>query len=233
MTGQWIIDLALAQTYSDSTQLSQSTDVYLNIAYHTVENALIEWVGDDFFYEFIETDTIANQNEYPLPESTSSVAGFKKVLGVDIKRGTNDVYYTKLNNARNTEFKVSLDNLSSNLNQDLGVFDIKDWSLFIYPTPLTSVTDGLKVQVLQNLVDISSATAEASIFPWHTELRQWHYVVALCMKPYIFWEKGLYAEKQQSENEARAEIDRMIRTVANRYKGVTEGKLPDLSFYTR
>ena len=233
MTGQNIIDFALAQTYSTSGQLSQSTDVYLNIAYHDVENALIEWIGDDFFYEFIETDTVANQWEYPLPVSSSSTAWFKKVLWVDMKWATNDVYHTKLNNAKNTEYKVSLDNLASNLSQSTGIFDIKDWSLFVYPTPLTSVTDWLKVQVIQNLADISSATAETSIFPWHTELRQRHYVIGLCMKWYIFAEKGLFSEKQQSDVEARIELDKMLRSIANRYRGVTEWKLPDLSFYTR
>lgn len=182
MNVQAVVDLALAQTFSSTGQLTQQPIVYCNMAYHDVENAIVNNVGDDYFYNVTTDDLTAGTNTYTLATSSATVAGFKKVLSVEAKRATTDTYYTKLKNARDTEYSTSLDDLGGNLPKERGIYDIKGANLVLYPTPTNSVTDGLKIVTIQNLIDLTLVGAETDIFPSHTELRQWHHVIALGMK---------------------------------------------------
>lgn len=233
MTVDNIISFALAQSFSTSGQLTTSAIDLCNIAYHDVENAIIEWIGDDFFYEYIKADTVANQWEYILPVSDATTKWFKKVLSAEIKRATDDTSYSLLTNSKNTNYGVGLASLGSNLSKNTWIYDIKDGSLFIYPTPLNSVTDWLKVQVIQNLIDLVVWGAETLVFPWHTELRQRHHVIWLAMIPYIFAEKWLYDDRANAEIRYKNELDKMIRAIGNRYRWTSVWQLPNLSFYTR
>lgn len=230
MTGASIASLALAQTYKNESQLTQDIDVYLNLWYHDVENAITEYVGDNFFYDYLTADLVAWQNEYTFPVASASTDGVKKILSIETKRSDTDSYH-KLTQGSNLNTNNTLTELSANTNKSNGLYEIQDSSIFIYPTPTVAVTNGLKSQVILTLKDISDTSTEAEIFPWHSELRTRHHVIALAMKPYIFGEFGMYNEKAIAQAEAEKEISKMVRSISPRYKGVVEWQMPDLSFY--
>lgn len=230
MTGASIVSLALAQTYKNESQLTQDIDVYLNLGYHDVENAITEYVGDNFFYEYKIADLVAGQNEYTFPVASASADGIKKVLGVEVKRSDTDSYH-RMTQGSNLATNQTLEELSANTSKSNGLYEIQDSSIFLYPTPAEAVTNGLKAQVILTLKDISDTSTEAEIFPWHSELRTRHHVIALAMKPYIFGEFGMYNEKAIAQQEAEKEILKMVRSISPRYKGVVIWQLPNLSFY--
>ena len=87
-----------------------------------------------------------------------------------------------LTNSKNTEYKQSLASLGTYLPKEQGIFDIKDSSVFVYPTPTNSVTNGIKIQGIVNLIDLDTSDIETDIFPNHTELRQWHYLISMGMR---------------------------------------------------
>lgn len=153
-------------------------------------------------------------------------------MAIDVKRGSNDTFYTPLKNARDTSYGVSIDELGSSLPKESGVFDIKGADVVIYPTPANSVTNGLRITTIQNLIDLTAADDETDIFPSHTELRQRHHIIALGMKGYIFAEKGLFNEQANADAKYREELGKMLLSLT-RYKGTSVAQLPDLSYYTR
>ena len=53
-----------------------------------------------------------------------------------------------------------------------------DNSIEIFPTPYKSVTNGIKQRVVQNLIDLTSGTAEADIFNGKIHVNN-HYFIAL------------------------------------------------------
>ena len=137
-----ITSLALNQTYSDSTQVTAAQLLtYANISYHAIENIITESVADDYFYDYFKADTVANQSEYTLPISSATAKGYKKIISVEIKRATTDSYYALTESSKNTSYGVGLTELGTDLPKSQAIFDIKDSSIFVYPTPLNSVTD--------------------------------------------------------------------------------------------
>lgn len=231
-TVQELITQWCALAYTKESQLVTSAITYVNWVYHDLENALIENIWDDFFYEYWKSDTVAGQTEYTLPTSSSTVIWFKKILSVEVKYATTDSDYVLLSNSKNSEYKQSLASLGTYLDKNAGIFDIKDSSLFIYPTPTNSVTDGIKIQAIVNLIDLTSSDAETLIFPWHTELRQRHKLIPLWIAEYIFKEKWLFDQAVSAKQSYENEKMNMVRSL-KRYRNAVEGKLPDTSFYKR
>lgn len=58
------------QTGTGSDVVDATLLEFLNIGYHALENAIVNHVNEDYFYELFTTDTVADQNEYVLEEST-------------------------------------------------------------------------------------------------------------------------------------------------------------------
>ena len=55
---------------------------------------------------------------------------------------------------------------------------IADNSIFLLPKPYKAVTSGMNIRVIQNLVDITTATTEANIFNGRI-FRSHHFIIAL------------------------------------------------------
>jgi len=150
---------------------------YANRRYHEIENAIKKYVAQDYFFDIYTVDTVANQNEYTFETSSATQVGMLDVIRLEIKRATTDTYYTLLKPG-------ALDDNTTDKIEDIqpkenGFYEVKDSSVFIYPTPLNTVTNGLKMQSIVNLIDLTATDAETLLFPRHTELRQYHYIIAL------------------------------------------------------
>lgn len=87
-----IVNLARQLAYTDSTQYPDSIAIEdFNNCYHDIENDIVRYVDEDYYYDIQYTDLVANQAEYVLPLSTSSISGFKKISDLSVKY-VNDGY---------------------------------------------------------------------------------------------------------------------------------------------
>ena len=134
-------------------------------------------------------------------------------------------FYKKLNNIDTEISDYSRDYLRSETNKENGIREIKDSSVFIYPTPENDVTSGLKVAAVINQIDLVVDGTEDTIFPDHSELRQYHYLLALGMKEYIYQIRGLINEKNDARQEYQEEKQVLMEYLTDRYNSPTEGFL--------
>ena len=148
---------------------------------------------------------------------------------MEVKWGTEDDQYTLLKSSNNTEYGVWLEYLWDNLAKDNWIYDIKDSAIFIYPTPTQSVTDGIKIQAIISLIDLAWTEDETDIFPWHSELRDWHYMIAKGMERLIYKEKQEIDKSQIAKQEFEVELNKMIKSL-KRYQWNTVWKLPNLDY---
>ena len=77
--------------YSDAKLLK-----YANKRYHDIENKIKKYVAQDYFYDIYTVDTVADQNEYTFEVSASDEIGMLDVIRLEIKRATDDTYYSLL-----------------------------------------------------------------------------------------------------------------------------------------
>ena len=89
---QQVVDLARSLAYTDSTQYTNAEAVEdFNNVYHDCENDLVRYLDEDYYYDIQYADLVANQPEYILPLSTSTISGFKKITDISVKY-VNDGY---------------------------------------------------------------------------------------------------------------------------------------------
>lgn len=189
---------------------------YLNIAYHNVENAISDRVDEDYFWDIFTADTVADQNEYTLPVHDATTQGIKKINRVEIKRDSTDDYHSLIRSDTianyNTNKQYSDWYLQAQVGSGRGFWEFRDGSIFVYPVPENAVTDGLKIHAIKNLIDLVSGGAESTIFPRHSELRQYHYIVWLWAIPYVISHRYESDPNMvvSAENRYRAELEKMI-----------------------
>jgi hypothetical protein len=70
------------------------------------------------------------------------------------------------------------------------MFTIVDNSVLIFPKPINSVTGCGKMRVVQNLIDLTSSTAESAIFNGKIHANH-HYFIALGAFEHIYRQRKL------------------------------------------
>ena len=89
-TVQKVVDLARGLGYVNSTQYTDAEAVEdFNNVYHDLENDLVRYLNEDYYYDVQYADLIKDQTEYIVPLSTSAISGFKKITDIGLKY-TND-----------------------------------------------------------------------------------------------------------------------------------------------
>ena len=227
MNASDIITLARDLTQSTSNQLSDAQAVkFANIVYHDIESRIVWDVGEDYFWESFVADTVVWQNEYPLPESTSIQRGIKKVKSVEVKYSSNDSYNTLVESDTISNFDTSEWYLKDNQSIAGAFYDVRDGSVFLYPKTTEVVSGGYKVSWPATLIDLTSITSETDIFPNASEMRQFHYIIAIGMKQYINsfkWKDNLVPSNIQ---EYELKVSNMIEYLNNRSNSSVEWELP-------
>lgn len=214
----WAKILSLARTLcnADATMsgLADASLVdYLNIVYHDVEDCITTEVDHEYFYSKYFTDTIASQQKYEIQQATSSVAGFKNILEVGIKRTDDDTYYTVLRKKEERFNSTSDDYDYTATSTANGYYDIQGKYLYLYPYTAESVTDGLYIKATVTLPDITEASAETAIFPNHWELRNMHDLLVIGLKQYIYTIKGQIDLKNDAINEYESKKREMMNNL--------------------
>lgn len=209
---------------------------WLQEPYHELENAIVTEVNEDYFFDILRTNLIADQNEYTLQPSTAVSTGVKKIISVEVKRNTNDSYRSLPPMQKDYDQDAALDQLEVET-QLPGFYDIKDSSIFLYPKPTatimwgSTITNGLQMQAIVNMIDLTLAGVEADIYPWHTELRQYHHLLPIWLAHKIYIYKKMWTEAREVRALFLEQKQIMIDNLSDRDIGPIEVQRPDLSYY--
>lgn len=164
---------------------------YLNIAYHDLEWWIRAEVDAEFRWDIFTTNLVLGQNEYTLQTASATSQGITGIKRVEVLRDSDNTYYSTLKRWTLDDQTYATGQIEDIIPTDEGFFDVKDWSLFLFPTPENSVTNWLKAHALVTLIDLVSGWAETTIFPKHTELRGYHYAIGLWALEFILRQKNV------------------------------------------
>ncbi len=203
---------------------------YANIVYKEMQNALIRKVNENYFYEILKTDTLSWQNEYTLRTADNNDIWMKKIISANIKWKSTDTYYSKLNHSSTALSTQAIDEQAANPDQ-APFIQIKDGSVFIFPAPTESVTNGLMVEWIVSLIDLVVDWAENTIFPYNSELRDYHKVIAYGIVPYIYGKLKQTDQKISAKNEYLAELNTMVDELSDRFNNDLQWTLPNWNLY--
>lgn len=231
MTVDNLITLLRDQSQTTTSNVDATTILrYVNIAYHTVENEICEKVNEDYFWDIFTTSTVADQNEYVLQANSSTVVGVKKVNRVEVKRKTADEYMEVLRADAIQNYKTSDARLQANASNPF--YEFREGSIFLYPTPTESVTNWLKIYWVKSLIDLVAWSAETTIFPNHSELRQFHQIVALGAIPYVLRHRNVDTSLvNNAQIQYENELYKMITVLNSKYNDPQEILLPSWEYY--
>lgn len=205
MTVPNIIDLARALTHTTSTQVTDAQAlVYLNIVYHDLENTIVTDVNEDFFWDKLTTDLVAWQNEYVLPIASATVNWVRKISSASIKWTNDYTEYVKLNADSTNNSAYTIDQLRDNTDIWNWFYELREWSVFIYPKPESEIVWWLQLNTILALKDLTGTDTETEIFPNQSTLRQFHHILAIWMKQYIYSQQREFWEKDNAVQEYEA-----------------------------
>lgn len=222
-----VITLARTLTHTDSEQVTDSDALlYANIVYHNIANAVIE-IDEDYFWDIFTTSPVVDQNEYTFAVATSTSPWMKKIQRVQIKWASTDSYTNLVSSDTLANYPTSTGRLNTNLSTNEGFFDIKDGSYFIYPAPTEAINNWLEIQATSTLIDLVAWGAENTIFPRNSELRDYHQLISIGMKQYIYSQQGLTNDKNDSINEFNIKLEKMLDTVKDRFFNPVITQLPN------
>lgn len=222
-----IIALARTLTHTDTDQVSPTDGLtYANIVYKKIASEITQRIDEDYFWDLFTTDTVLNQSEYVLPIADATTIGLRKITRCEIKWDSDDTYRKLVPADTLASYPLATDELEAQASKEKGFFDIKDGSLFIYPSPEEAITDGLQIGVITTLADLTASTLSANVFPNNSELRDYHDVISIGMKQYIYAQQGQINEKNDAINEFRVKLDELIDILRDRWMNPVETQLP-------
>ena len=194
-----------------------------------MENAIADRVDEDFFRDEFTADTTEWQAEYTLQNSTATQEWVKKITKVEYLEW-HDSYYRSLPEWSSVGGNMSDEQLSTGACK---FYNFKNWSVFLYPSPVESVNNWLKVQAVVNLIDLVENWAETTIFPHHSELRQYHRIIWLWAIPMIHMNRNIW-EKNDIVNARelfQTEMSKMVGELNAKNLRPVEWVLPKHNFY--
>lgn len=129
---------------TDTTELPladfiRSANEWYRTTNQWIWNSVGEWEYDDTNHTDFPrstTNIVADQNDYSIPTTA------QKIERVEYKDSNDN--WTRLKQIDKASYKISLDDLSSE-SSDPRYYDPQGFSVFLYPTPSTSASNGLKI----------------------------------------------------------------------------------------
>lgn len=229
MTVDNIITLARDLTWASSSNIDATQIArYLNIVYHDMENAIVDSVDEDYFWDTFTTDTVADQQEYTLQGWDATTEGIKKILRVEVKYASTDTYRALYDFRTLNWYGYSDDYLQANMSHTDGWYEYRENSIFLYPVPDNAVTDWLVVYAVKDMIDLVAWGAESTVYPDHPELRQYHHIIALWMARYmsIHRDDSDTGKANYYRDLYEAEKVKMITYINGKYANPIEWSLP-------
>lgn len=182
-------------TGTTSTNYSDTLAVIdLNKSYHFIEDCITEVVWESYFYqEFTSDPLVSGQKEYTLPTNLSwNLDWVNKTLGISIDYGN---WYVKATKVDVNSLDKDVSWYETNQPTTNPIYTIQDNSIMIFPVATDTTVWTYKVYAVQNLIDITSLTAEADIFNWKIH-KKYHPLIELGARQYTY-------ERRQLKNDAK------------------------------
>lgn len=225
---------ALSRRRAGWISTSQISDAnllpYANLVYKKMQNAIVRKVNEKYFYDIFTADLVTWQSEYNLKNTSGTVVGIKKIITTNVKRNSTDTYFTKLPNSSTNLSSLSIDEQVASPDQ-WSFVEIKDGSLRIYPAPSNDVVWGLKVEAIVSLLDLETDSTESDIFPYNSELIDYHDIIASGIATEIYRELKLRNDYSASKQLFESELERMCDELSDRYNNDLQWALPNGDCY--
>ena len=178
---------------------------HLNLQYHELEDWAVSNYRDDLFWNEKKTDTIEDQYKYQLDWT------FKKLQEVKILWKSDDTYYDVLSRIE-SDYVAWWDDQQAEGGRKF--YDIQWDYLCIFPSPKESVTDWVIVKSIVNLVDITSTSLSADIYPSCRFAVQLQGLLMYRMRVVMYMLKGEQQNQQVALQESQIkewEVLKMMR----------------------
>lgn len=233
MTVAEIITLARVVTHTNSAQVSDAQAlIFLNAVYHDLMASAVQMVGEDFFFDIWLADAVSGQTngEYIFPLPDSSNAGMLKLKQLFVKVANTDTYYTKARQVDVRALQYDWDWYLANQPSSDPVYFIADQSFFLAPNFTATSAGGagnaqLKLMGIKREIDLGGSGAEATVLlP-----REFHQVLALGLKPWVYDLLGKTVEKNDAKNEYEIEKNKMLSALSDRDISLGQASMPDES----
>lgn len=216
-----IVDYATAHTgvsitYADALKYVQKrrNEIVENIRAKLWEN---------FFYKTYYTDIVSGTNQYDIPTSSSTDGRIINIKRIEVKEKSTNTYRTYIPwNIREIE---STDYLET---ESPYIYEIRNNSIFLYPTPTESITAWLFIEWEVNLPDITVSSVELDIFGWHTEMRQFIQLISDWLCADLYSSNRQYQDKAIAEQDFQISLSRMIRNISDRWNSIITQQEADL-----
>jgi len=239
MTVQSIVNLALSNTHTKSSQVSAANLIsFFNLSRNNVAQAIMKNVNEDFFFQIWTIDAADNTNpdrangEYLYPQATSSQAGMQKLISLAIKGYDTDTYFTPSKEASLRELQKHHDWLWYMVNNPKSqpIHFIADESFFLAPEfkpeDLPDTQEGnnqIKAYGVATITDLTITSEESTILV----PKDHHEVIALGMEKYIYKARGKKKEAFDSLTEFERASQDMTDKLTNRDDSFMQAELPN------
>jgi len=179
-----IISLSRKQTATTTWQISDNDYLtYLNIVYKDIFSRL-STASKKYTRQTYTTDVVADQTEYTIPAPVSTQTWLKLVLDVFYKWDKISIFDSDI---RDTETEKEY-------KKPYGI--LRDWSIFIYPTPKENIEWWLRMEWKYIPLDLELTDTD-----WYIKLpAEYHNVIVKWLNALIFGEKQVFDKQQLWEN---------------------------------
>lgn len=207
--------------YPYSKALTKANEIY-NEMYDTIVTT-----QEDYFWTYWTTDLQAGAREYKVEreETTLLDDNWNPVLDDDnnpikvpwIAKVKKVIIWTDENNC------YELPELSD-LEESTWMkwWKLKDNHIFLNWTPTEDVENGLEIQWIQAINNLSDLTADVAdvIFPWHSDLKKYHKVLMHGLKKELWDHKQDFDKYNYEKARYEEELEKMKRYISQRVQSI-------------
>lgn len=215
MDGAAMLRFLRSWTWTDSSNyIDSDCMIDLNISYHIIEDAIVKKAGEKYFWNRLDADGVSGQSEYTFSnETTWNITGINKTYWVSVDYGGTGKFVKAI--PLDTDLMDEDPSYyEKNASKDNPFFEIKDNSLFIYPTP----TDGVSIirhYASNNLIDLTSTASESNVFNGKISSKH-HYLIPLWARYYGFIRRSKINEAVEADNEFERKLASFLSSINTR-----------------
>lgn len=221
-----LIDTAIRRTYTTSEDYDPATVWIedLNEVLLDLNTTIQTEVNEDYFYNMYTTSLVADENEYTFEMPTDIKDWMNKLKYLYVKYDNKFVRARYVSEATMQSTPFNLEENASTANP---IWNIADFSVFIYPAPKTSVANWLKASVTVIPKDVLLSDAESAIkIP-----RQYHKVIILWLMQLIYQWRWMLQEANNALSIYEQAKNDLVRKMSDRDLSPLVTWIPNLSYY--
>ena len=195
---------------ADTSQISDTQALWLlNRVYRDFINE-IRSINEDYFYNYWDTNTEINVDEYKMTRKTETIPWIVKIKGVSVKYDVTETDYTKATLETMNNLPNDLYWYKDKQPKSQPFYTISDKSIFLFPTP--DKVAPLRLYWIADPIDLKLDTED----DWVKIPAEYHYLLPLGMKRYYFASRFMLNEKNDALAELNMEKQKMLKNLSLR-----------------